>query len=370
MSRSVQPVKGQCSLPLALEGREVDGAIIDQASPRGGLTGRSGASGLVGPLHKHLWAYSGSTGPSQRLGCERPNVLSCTICGESCEVRCRATRDDKCASCAQRHCWDVARKIRSGVTVERIQAAMIVVLVGTRSERRNGFKSNRPSGFFFTTLTAPGERGGIHWDRTKCGHAVGECTNKGHNRRPGQVLCKADRMDAARWNGQAPRRWNDWVTDMRRVLDVDVQYCGSWESQVRGLLHRHVLVYCPGISAARYQQVGKRIAKRLGFGQQFDVEEVTGNGTEKLARVAAYIASYVTKCGDELATCASPRTSEIVQGSYRRWSASGKWGVSMAQIRQERVQWAQERYGSALGASGGPSAPAVAAAAPRRRSRP
>jgi hypothetical protein len=30
---------------------------------------------------------------------------------------------------------------------------------------------------------------------------------------------------------------------LRRVLDIKVQYCGTWETQVRGMLHRHVLMF-------------------------------------------------------------------------------------------------------------------------------
>ena len=372
MSAAGQSVKGKCSVPFLLEGREVDGATIDQAPPRG-LTGRSGSSGLVGPLHVcGGWTWAGVAGPSKVLGCASPSVLKCGVCERSCEVRCRATRDDRCPGCAERHCWDVARKIRSGFTEERMQAALTVVLIGTREERRQSFRNggngtfngDRPSGFYLTTLTAPGVRGGMHWDRSICGHRRGQCTNSPHGKTAGAPPCKVYRMTAARWNGGAPRRWNDWITDLRRVLGVDVQYCGTWETQVRGLLHRHVLIYVPGISAARYESVGREIAQRLGFGAQFDVRPVAGDDPKALAMVAGYVASYVTKCGDELATCVSPRTGEILQGSYRRWSASGSWGVSMKQIREDRVQWATGRAGWGLGHGPGGRSPAPAGVGP------
>jgi hypothetical protein len=341
VSRSVQPVKGQCSFPLALEGREVNGAIIEQSPSGGGLAGRTGLSGLFGPLHKCAgWVWVGVAGPSEVLGCAQPSVLRCGLCEKSYEARCRATRDDKCAGCAQRHSWDVARKIRSGFTEERMQIALTVVLCGSRQERRESFRDggngsfngDRPSGFYFVTLTAPGVRGGMHWDRSICGHRRGQCTNKPHGGPAGQPVCKVERMIAAKWNGEAPRRWNDWVTDLRRKLGVDVQYCGSWETQVRGMLHRHVLMFVPGVSAARFESVGKEIAVRVGFGSQFDVKQVSGSDPQALAMVAAYVASYVTSCTDELATCINPRTGEILQGSYRRWSASGNWGVSMPSL--------------------------------------
>ena len=87
---------------------------------------------------------------------------------------------------------------------------------------------------------------------------------------------------------------------------------------------------------------------------------MSGADAKEIAMAAGYIASYVTKCGDELATCVNPRSGEMEQGSYRRHSSSRQWGVTMAQIRQERRQWAMERYG----ASAGGAAPAVPGAAP------
>ena len=367
MSRARQAVNGLVAAALpglsneSVEGRKVDGATLAQASPRGGLTGRSGSSGLVGPLHVcSQWKWAGQAGRSTLLDCEKPSVIKCGICARSCEIRCRATRDDRCPGCARRHCWDVARKIRSGFSAERMHIALTVVLCGTREERRQSFRDggngsfngDRPSGFYLTTLTAPGVRGGMHWDRSICGHRRGECTNSPHGKSAGGPVCKVYRMIAAKWNGEAPRRWNDWITDLRRVLGVDVQYCGTWETQKRGLLHRHVLIFVPGVSAARYESVGREIAIRLGFGSQFDVEQVAADDPKALAMVAGYVASYVTKCGDGLATCVNPRTGEILRGSYRRWSASGDWGVSMKQIRQERVQWAMERTGTGVGCGG------------------
>lgn len=353
-SSATQPVKDQCSVSLVLEGREVDGSH----------NGLSHLGGLAG--HVCAMEFVGTVGASVTLGCEHPSLLRCGLCGRTCEVRCRATRDDKCAGCAERHGWDVAREIRSGVTVERLQASLLVVLRGTRQERRDWLLhdrlgasnvSDRPSGFRFVTLTAPG-REPLPFDRSICGHEAGECSNASHKRDPGDVVCKVERFPAARWNGQAPRRWNDWITDLRRVLGVDVQYCGSWETQVRGVLHRHVLVWAPGVTEKLFRRESRRIAIRLGFGRQYDVRPLSGSDTKELAMVAGYIASYVTKCGDELATCINPRTGEIVQGSYRRWSASRKWGVTMGQIRAERVQWVMERAtaSSAAPAAGGGAA--------------
>lgn len=356
-----------------VEGPGSHGAILDQSPSGGGLTcrpglarrigktGRTGESGLWGPLHVCDWSYRSLRARPEdvvRLNCTKPTVLGCDLCEALLPVRCKATRDDKCAPCAERHRWDIARTMRSGFTEERLQAALIVVLAGTREERREWLKhgvygrhtKDNRSGFFLVTITAPGAADGLRFDRSICGHEPGQCSNKGHA--SGETVCKVERMPAALWNGEAPRRFNDWMTDLRRVLDVDVQYSGAWETQVRGMLHRHVLVYCAGVTVQRFYDEAKRIAQRVGFGRQFEADPISGMDAREVAMTCGYVASYVTKCGDELATCISPRTGEILQGSYRRWSCSRRWGVTMKQVRQERVQWATERYGADRGGGG------------------
>ena len=244
------------------------------------------------------------------------------------------------------------------------------MLAGTRQERRAWLKAgtygqhtvDTRSGFFLVTLTAPGAAGGLHFDRTICGHEVGQCSNKDHG--ASGTVCKVERVPAARWNGTAPKRWNNWITDLRRVLGVDVQYSGAWETQRRGMLHRHVLVYARGVTVQRFYDVGKEIAQRVGFGEQFQADPISGLESEEIAKACGYIASYVTKCGDELATCVNPRTKELVQGSYRRWSASRGYGCTMAQVKQERAQWAMEHAGDGLGHGPGVRSPAPAGVSP------
>jgi hypothetical protein len=342
--------------------RSATGHTLDQAPPLGGLGG-----------HACVWEHKGTVAPIDGLDCQCPGLLRCALCARTVTIRCRATRESKCAPCAERHRWDVARVVRSGVTEERLQACLAVVMLGTRAERRQWsvgggdgrYNGDRPSGFFFVTLTGPG-RSVLPWDTSLCGHAPGECSNAPHVRPEGSGVCVVERMRAALWNGRCPRRWNEWITDLRRVLDRDVQYCGSWETQTRGVLHRHVLLYVEGVTESYLQQVGRRIAIRLGFGKQFDVDSISSG--ESVARTAGYIASYVTKDGDELATCVHPRTGEITQAGYRRWSCSRSWGTTMRAVREERRAWIVGRNdgGGGLGpvvgaADAGPAAGAAGA---------
>lgn len=184
--------------------------------------------------------------------CEQPTVLVCDACQSALRVRCKATREDRCTGCGRRHRRNVARVFRSG------------------------FRPDRPDGFFFITLTAPGEADGLVWDRTMCGHQEGECS--------GEKGCKVEAVPMAEWNATAPQRWSWFVTDMRRDLKRDLQFCGSWEVQARGALHRHALVWCPGVTTRRFRAAVRLCRRRWGFGQQYDAQPLSGNDAREIAR--------------------------------------------------------------------------------------
>lgn len=274
--------------------------------------------------------------------CWQRKVLACILCDATVKVRCRATRDDVCAPCAERHRKDIARVIRSGMS------------------------RDRPEGFFFATFTGPGvER--LRWDTSKCTHGP-------ELRCSGSIGCKSERYSTAIWNARAPRGWNRWVTEMRRRLGVHLEFAGSWETQVRGVMHRHVVIFAPGVSLERMRTVGKWVATRphVGFGRQFDCSAITGAAASKLVEVldvngdpidveieaqpvsedmaikAGYIAKYATKGGD-LAWTLDTETGEMRHGGYRRWSASRRWGCTMGSIRRERVEWCKVRSAAGAG---------------------
>lgn len=64
----------------------------------------------------------------------------------------------------------------------------------------------------------------------------------------GELGCKVEAVTMADWNSSAPQRWSWFMTEMRRPLERRVQFCGSWEVQSRGALHRHTLMWCPAES--------------------------------------------------------------------------------------------------------------------------
>lgn len=270
---------------------------------------RLGAPGPMEPMWcDHTWRFHRVS--RVPLGkCLRPTVLACVMCEKTMKVRCDATREDRCEDCGRRHRRRVARVMRSG------------------------FNGDRPEGFFFATLTAPGVGGGMLWDPS-CGHGEGECS--------GELGCKVDPLIAAEWNGRAPKRWNEFMTELRRQVPHGVQFCGVWEEQKRGLLHRHALLWAPGVSLQRMQELVKSCALSYGFGPKSDVQAISGRDAREQARRAGYCAAYVTKGSERLVTL-SPTTGELRRGGYRPWSASRQWGDTMKAVRAEQRAWVVER---------------------------
>lgn len=266
-----------------------------------------------GASHEHEYSYRGRADAPGDVWCEHPSVLRCR-CGDVKLARCAATRDDSCRPCAEVHRRDIAAVLRSGAA------------------------GDRPEGFFFVTITAPGADV-LPWDRSMCGHGVGECS--------GPLGCRVGRVDAARWNASAPQRWSWFVTALRRELGVDVQFGGSWEGQDRGVLHRHSLMRAL-VSRGAMERAVRDCARRYGFGSQVDVQAVTASCAQEVARRAGYCASYATK-GSAICEVVRPATGEVVRGGYRRWSASRRWGASMRRVRCKRQGFAMAK---ASGASG------------------
>ena len=292
MSLGDQAVKGKCSVPFPLEGRKLPSLqTVQSPSPRGGLRGAA----LCGSGHE--WEFCGSVNGSAREGCEYPSILRCVRCLLSIRARCGATRDHRCEPCAERHRKDISRVGRTGAL-------------------------DRPEGVFFVTLTAPG-KGLLPWDPSACSHdAETPCS--------GPLGCRVERIAAAVWNASAPRRWNDFVTDLRRLADGrDVQYFGSWETQARGLLHRHSLVAIAGLSERTMAVFVRSLARKHGFGTRSDVQSITGDDARSIARTAGYIASYVTKGGERASLLETVSDVRVVVSSRHSIDADSRGEVTL-----------------------------------------
>jgi uncharacterized iron-regulated membrane protein len=120
------------------------------------------------------------------------------------------------------------------------------------------------------------------------------------------------------------------MTYLRRRLG-HVQYCGTWETQERGVLHRHVIIRVrPGLTERRVRAAVRNTARRWGFGSQYQCDPVSSEAA------AWYVAKYVAKESDVSAATVrlDHSTGELVRGRrYRPWSASREWGDTMTVVR-------------------------------------
>jgi hypothetical protein len=256
----------------------------------------------------------------------------------------------------------------------------------------SGF-SGRPSGFFFGTLTAPGADV-LPWDKSRCRHPADRPCS-------GKIGCQVVDRLAAAWNTCAPQAWSYFVTYLRRELKGhDVQFWKCMETQERGLLHAHAVIWCPGVTQARFraawnaaadaslviaghyqfawgterdvQRIGCKdsvpeIIERTGM-SEFDARSYVAEAdTKEQQKFTRYGAKYCTKGGKRACTY-SRRTGELRGDGrgYRTWSASSRWGLRMKQVRSGQRAFAIAQGATAAGASGlpplGGGAPGGAAA--------
>ena len=104
----------------------------------------------------------------------------------------------------------------------------------------------------------------------------------------------------------------------------------------------------------------RELAIERGFGHAIDV---------KLAQHghAWYCAKYVSKTADDRTELpfVDKRTGEVTTGNdrYRPWSASKRWGLTMAQVRAAQAAWASQNGPASPEPSGAPQPPLAAAEA-------
>jgi hypothetical protein len=240
----------------------------------------------------------------------------------------------------------------------------------------SGF-NDRPSGFFFVTSTAPGVDV-LPWDPSFCSHKSGRPCS-------GKIGCRVYGADAAKWNGHAPQAWSWLVTEVRRLLpDVDVQFWKCWETQDRGMLHLHGILWALGVTEDRMRRVWAEALRHVydvggGYsfgwgseqscdriGSKLNVEELMeildppevmelleADESKEKAKFVRYGAKYCTKGGERAATI-NRTTGEIRRdgSGYRTWSASARWGHRMKAIKAQQRAWAAEAAAQATAALG------------------
>jgi hypothetical protein len=238
-----------------------------------------------------------------RLDCERPLRAVCQrSCGHVEFWRCDSYGCEPCAEGKRRR---LSRLVDNGAGIHLANG-----MVG-----------------YFVTFTAPGTQAHRKWvqGRQKGPRKACDCHEHG----------QTDGL----WNAGESANWNRLRTALTRSRRVI--FCGAVETQKRGLLHRHVLLFTDDVLT--FDEVQKA-ALAAGYGCVVDVEPV--RSSEKAAR---YISKYVTKASGDRATVPWERvdqeTGEVVgkRATYRLWSSSRRWGVTMREIRQTQAAQARAR---------------------------
>jgi hypothetical protein len=150
------------------------------------------------------------------------------------------------------------------------------------------------------------------------------------------------------------------MTYLRRRLGEEVQYCGVWEYQERGVLHRHFLLRIERPTTEKRVMAAVRgAARRWGFGTEYTVESITGD----CARQVSYVAKYAAKTVDAVdgRPVLDVRTGEMKETrGFRAWSASRQWGETMKAVKERQRSFCRSGALMAVGRQSGDCRPAGA----------
>lgn len=267
-----------------------------------GATSRDGEGCLDGSRHRMRVVGSVPSGKRSRMDCEQPLRAVCRECDAVEFWRCDSYG---CLPCGEVKKKRLARLVDNGAAIHLANG-----MVG-----------------YFLTLTAPGRDAHRRWYQGKRPATRRECDCHEHGETDGS------------WNSQESAHWNRLRTALTR--DRQVIFCGAVETQKRGMLHRHVLMFVDDVMT--HEEV-QSLALSAGYGCVLDLEPV--RSAEKAAR---YIAKYVTKSSGDRATIPWERvdysTGEVVtkKATYRLWSSSRRWGVTMTEIKSTQAAQARAR---------------------------
>jgi hypothetical protein len=184
------------------------------------------------------------------------------------------------------------------------------------------------------TLTAPGDQ--VHYlpNGEPC-----PCTPAGG-------------CDLAEWNAGLGHRWNRFCQDLRRLLGQQVQYFKATEVQARGALHLHVPLRLV-LGTKLHLPTIRQLAISHGFGHSVDLTAVKNEAGLR------YVAKYVSKSSAMRSSVPWRKlhqpTGELrLSPTYKTWSASRSWGLTMAAVKQQQREWALAGGGLDQPEAGGP----------------
>lgn len=232
------------------------------------------------------------------MDCESPLLAVSDSDPADREVwRCSNHRQSKCRPCAARY----RRRVQS--------------VASEGMYRASGF-------YYLLTLTAPGDHEHFLPSGKRC-----SCTPSGG-------------VDLARWNAGAGRLWNRMLLSIERRYGVRPSYFRAAETQDRGALHHHILLWSPRKFALRTL---RQMAIAAGYGHEVDLQVLTPGSKAAADYVTKRVSGYVTKSCDGRddvpwwASFVDEETGEVCEGqcraTFRTWSQSKSWGRSMVAIR-------------------------------------
>lgn len=252
----------------------------------------------------HRMRVVGTVRPSQstRLDCQNPLRAVCLSCDTVSFWVCDSYA---CEPCGEKKKRRLARLVDNGAGIHL---------------------ANGKIGYFLT-LTAPGTEDHKRWYQGKRPHRRQDCACHLHGETDGT------------WNAQESKCWNRLRTSLTR--DRQVIFVGAVETQKRGMLHRHVLLFVDEVLTHAEIQA---YALAAGYGCVLDLEPV-----RSAAKAARYIAKYVTKASGDRAVIpwevVNDATGELTgkRATYRLWSSSRRWGVTMKEIKATQAAQARAR---------------------------
>lgn len=265
--------------------------------------------------HRHRMRPLGYVRRSQgtRMDCEQPMRFVCRTpaCGHQAYARCKCADELKCPDCAERN--------------QKLLVRLIVEGHGRRGAAGH---------WYMVTLTAPGDPEHRKFIPGKRGNH-GPCSCGQHGLTPGE------------WNALESKWWNRLRTALVREFG-SLAYVGTVEVQeerVDHMLHRHLLVWSPvPIPIERAHE----LVQAAGYGCSMQWQK-----PYSAQSAAQYVAKYITKSSGRRFTVPwevsslDQETGEIStvekRATYRTWSKSNRWGVTMQGLRSIMAAQAQAR---------------------------
>jgi hypothetical protein len=145
------------------------------------------------------------------------------------------------------------------------------------------------------------------------------------------------------WNGSFTQRTNRLLRDLGRSLGCELEVAQAREWFRDDLLHGHLLIVrSDGLPLVVTRKELRRLLLKHGFGHK-----VMWRVIDDAGKASRYVAKYVAKGVSQRGRVAwrKVRRDGTVQctATYRTWTTSRRWGLSMAAVRAARRDAAAAR---------------------------